>query len=319
MSQEETHDLEQIGTEWAEATATDLSGLFGIDFSISGPSILNTNRDKLLPKSGSIVASQCEIADQAETSVYVVVPLSAAIVLAAAQEKQSPDALGELEESGFTDEVAASYRSAMDVCVGILGRVLDEEAGLPALSLGESKAAELPDCDPSLPDGLYRCARFEFEAEGFPKQSVDVLFEADLASQWFGEMESNVDSTTEARDLRIALLDPCPDSREEFDSIAAEIGAHAMTLEPSEVGPETNAELADFEWLVITWDLGGRLGLELLERFRTQKATRHLQFAIASPAPTRSMIDAALRWGAQTVLYQPWDANEILERLTDSK
>ena len=53
----------------------------------------------------------------------------------------------------------------------------------------------------------------------------------------------------------------------------------------------------------------------LLEKLQANETTTNLRIAIASDRPTRALVAAALRWGAYTVLFQPWDASEISERL----
>jgi len=319
MSTEETHDLEKLGTEWAAAASQDLSGLFGIDVSISGPSLQHARRDELLPKSDVIVSSRCEVAEEDGAGIWIVLPLRGAQVLASAQNGKQPEELAEVEAREFDGDVADGYTSAIDVCAGILGRVLDEEAGLPAIQLGDSHATERADCDEALPPESYRRMRFEFEAAGFPTQTLDIFFEADLAIRWFGQMNASAAAAAdgETLDLHIAIIDPCEESREDFASIAEELGAQVMSFDPQEIGPEAREELADVGWVILSWDLGGRSGLDLLDSLRRDSATAHLQFAIASPTPTRPIVEAALRWGAQTVLFQPWEAEEIRERLIE--
>ena len=319
MSTEETHDLEKLGTEWAAASSQDLSGLFGIEVTISGPSLQHARRDELLPESDVIVTSRCEVAEEDGAGIWMVLPLRGAQVLATAQNGKQPEELAEVEAREFDGDVADGYTGAIDVCAGILGRVLDEEAGLPAIQLGDTHATERADCDEALASGSYRRMRFEFEAGGFPKETFDIFFEADLATRWFGQMGASPSATGEGEtlDLHIAIVDPCEESREDFGNIAEGLGAQVMSFDPQELGPEAKEELAEVGWVVLAWDLGGRSGLDLLDALRRDKATAHLEFAIASPAPTRPIVEAALRWGARTVLFQPWEAEEIRERLLE--
>lgn len=311
---DESHDLEKLGAAWATATAADLTGLFGIQVSISDPKLLHAPRGNLLPK-GDSICTRCEIAEEDGQTLGFVLPLRGAMLLAAAQDGKKPEDFASFESREFGEDVAEAYTGAMDLCAGILGRVLDEEAGLPAIQLGDTYAIDKSDCDEALADGSYRCARFELEIEGFPKSRIDLLFGADLAKRWFGAMEPTGAGADDDSTLRVAIVDPSPESRDAFEGIAQTLGAEVLSLDPIELGPDAYEELAEVRWVVLTWDLGGRSGLETLERLRTLEETSHLQFAIASSAPTRAMVDAALRWGARTILYQPWDAGEIRERL----
>ncbi len=318
MSQDETHDLEKLGAEWAAAVSADLSGLFGVETTASGPDLQHAERDALLSKSGVVVCSRCEVAEENAAQLWIVQPLRSALTFTAAKDGKSSDDLAALESGPFEGAVAEAYASAMDLCIGILGRVLDEEAGLPGIQLCESKAIDLPANDELIPKHTYRCARFEFEVAGFPTARLDVFFGEELATKWFGHMEQTAaESNSEGLGLRIVVIDPSSESRETFTDFAEELDAQIVGLDPSEVGPDSIEEFATASWIVLTWDLGGRSGLELLDELRGDAATRDLNVAIASPAPTHSMVEAALRWGARTFLYQPWDAQEIRERLTD--
>jgi len=318
MSEQETHDLEKLSGQWANAAASDLSGLFGTDVSISSPSIQHADRNTLLPKSGVVICSRCEVAEEERAPILVVLPLQSALVLSVAKEGKSPDEFAAFESSAFEGAIAEAYTGAMDLCVGILGRVLDEEAGLPAIQLRESNVVELPANDDEIASEPYRCARFEFEVTGFPKGQLDILIGAGLATKWFGRVETTATAVSgESGELRIVLVDPSVESRDDFTEITEGLPAQIVCLDPSEVGDESIGELAEASWIILTWDLGGRSGLELLDKLRSDEATSHLKLAIASPAPTRSMVEAALRWGAQTLLYQPWESDEIQERLTE--
>ena len=317
MSQDEPHKLDERGAHWATATASELTDLLEIDVSISPPTVRQGARDALIRESGTTVCASFDVEGENGAHLWIVLPLRGALVLAAARAGEPAEDFPDLEGSTFDGDVEEAFSSAMDVCAGSLRRVLSDESGLPAIELRETVAVDLGENDGVLPDASYRCAEFEFEAAGFPKESLRIVFPADLANQWFGEQEeSETAEDAEPVDLSVAIIDASEESREDFSLLAAQLGARVVAIDPRDVFSESMDVFEDIRWAVVSWDIGGHSGLDLVERLRRNAATAHLEFAISSPAPTRAMVEAALRWGVRTMLYKPWDKDEILTRLS---
>lgn len=313
------HDLEKLTTAWALATSSDLSGLFGLEVTISAGPIVQVARSDALPEADTIVCSRCQIADEAAGPLWFVLPLRGAMAIAAAGKGAGADDFEAFASQPFEGEVADAHRDALELCAGILGRVFDEEADLPGVQLEESRLVDRDACDEVLPDGSYRRVHFEVELAGLPATAMELLIGSGTAEKWFGALESSSEAS-DGRSLgqKIAVIDPSPESREAFGEIAQSLGAQVMSIDPNDLGPDVLEDLANVAWVVLTWDLGGRSGLDVLDRLRRNESTSHLAFAVASEAPTRSMFEAAIRWGARTLLYQPWDADEVLDRLSRS-
>lgn len=307
-------DLSEVGAEWAESAAADLSGLTGKEVSITGPTVTDAPLDRLLGQRGTIVHTRCSTQDDARAELCFTAPLRAACALVAVHLGRSPDDLEALEQGAFEGEVLTAYADVMDLCAGILGRVLAEEAELPGVQRGDSAALELPLGDTApLAKGLYRCARFELCIEGFPKETIDILFPDALASSWFGP--GSAPGEVEEESGPLAVVDIVPAERDEMDQLARELGRRVWTVDPAELGQETMEDLADCDAVILCWDLGGYGGLDVLEWLRRDDRTRELKVAVASAEPTRSMVIAALRWGAYTVIHKPLEPQEIQTRL----
>lgn len=310
--QEPNRDLASLGALWAESVESDLSGLLDKSVSISVSNVDAGERDKLLGR-GSWVCSTCRSKETDSPEVFVLLPLQSALVLAAAQTGVEEADFATFESKPFEGDVEQGFKDAMDVCVGILGRVLDEEAGLPALQLEESRAIEAGDGADVPAAGSYRRARFSFEIKGYPAGALDVLVAAKRATEWFGGLDAS-EAEGEPGGA-IALVDPSAESRDAFAELADALGRDLLTLDPAELEDHTFEELSETSGVVLAWDLGGRSALDVLERLRADESTADLSIAIASERLTRAMVDAARRWGAETVLLKPWDPEEIRARL----
>ncbi len=305
------HDLTQIGAAWAEATSADLSGLVGKEIAISGPRISDGAPGRLLGSKGSVVHTACTSEGEERAELAFIAPLSAALALAAVQLGKEPD---ELKGAKLEGEVRDAHKGVMDLCVGILGRVLDEEASLPGVTLGAIDTIELPISEGVLPaPGGYRLARYDLVIEGGSKETIDLLIPAEQAASWFGP--SSIAPQDEPEGANVALIDNTLVERDEIDELSEGLGREIVLIEVADIGSEVADELAECCALILGWELDGRAGLDVLEALRRDPLTAQLRIALASEAPTPAMVSAAMRWGAFTFLCKPYDADEIRERL----
>lgn len=118
-----------------------------------------------------------------------------------------------------------------------------------------------------------------------------------------------------ASDAPLVVVDPDPEGRRKAESLAEALGRRVWALDPAELGCHSFDELGESRAVVLAWDLGGVVALDLLEDLRGDPRTEAVPVALATPAPTRDLVLTSLRWGAATVLHQPLDAGEIARRL----
>ncbi len=113
----------------------------------------------------------------------------------------------------------------------------------------------------------------------------------------------------------VVFIDAAPPDPDRGQEIEAALGRSCHWLEPAALNADAMEDLAQAAAIVIAFDLGGRCGLDLLEAFSRDERTHGVRMAIATATPTRGSVAAALRAGARSVLFQPYDAEEIDRRL----
>lgn len=142
---------------------------------------------------------------------------------------------------------------------------------------------------------------------------------ADLEAQQDVAEGAQAESAREAEsipdDAALVAVDAVEEDRAQLQALQEALGRPVWTLDPSQFSFDMLDDLSEAGAVILEWDLGTRLGLEVLAALTRDPRTRSLRVALASDAPTRSMVAAALRAGAWTFLCKPYDADEIARRL----
>lgn len=113
----------------------------------------------------------------------------------------------------------------------------------------------------------------------------------------------------------LVFLDPSAADRDRAEALEPELGLPVWTFDPAEFGPETFEEIAEASAIVVEWNLQGQCGIDLLEALLFDERTRKVPVILASAAPTRTMVTAALRCGARSFTLKPYLADELRRRL----
>jgi CheY-like chemotaxis protein len=116
-------------------------------------------------------------------------------------------------------------------------------------------------------------------------------------------------------DAALVALDGGEEDRARLQGLQEALGRPVWCVDPGQFGLDMLEDLSQAGAVILEWDLGTRLGLEVLGVLARDPRTSPLRVALASAAPTRSMVMAALRAGAWTFLCKPYDAEEIMRRL----
>lgn len=307
--------MTEILETWSAAISEDLSGLIGKEVRFCQPSVTAGERNELVTGLGSVVLTPCSVRDEAGSRLYFVTAPASAAVLAAARCSRPPDQIIELQAASLTGAVLDPFGEILDLCAGVLGRVLSESVDFPAVQLEESVQLDIPlPLDAPVPPGPYRRARFDVQIADYPDSSLDLLLEEALADAWFGPFQKGPGE--EVGDRAIAVIDPVEADRRQIESMAEAVGRRVWVFDPRELGPHSFDDLSGFSAVIVAWDLGARPGLDVLESLLQDERTRHLAVALASEAPTAAMVTTALRWGARTFLHKPYDLGEVTRRLT---
>jgi CheY-like chemotaxis protein len=113
----------------------------------------------------------------------------------------------------------------------------------------------------------------------------------------------------------IVFIDAAPPEAERGQEIESALGRTCHWMDPATLNADAMEDLAQAAAIVISFDLGNRCGLDLLESLQRDERTRGVRMAVGSAAPTRGSVAAALRAGARSFLCQPYDTDEITRRL----
>ncbi len=299
-------DLAQVARDWAEAASADLEGLLGSSAALAPGALRVGARDALLPGSEVLVVAALRSKQDEAQRVYLVAARSLACALAAAR-------LGQPVQD-FEGEAHDAFVESADLCAGVLGRVLAEQAEGPALE--HESSAVLPKAPPEdapLPAGDYRVQGFSLTLADAGAAELCVWFREPDAQAWFGPAPEGAAVGGERGP--IAVIDPDLERREHAEDLSDALGRAVWTLDSAELGPHSLDELRETEAVIVAWDLGGVTALDLLDDLRRDARTADLRIALASAEPTREAVLTALRWGAVTVLHLPLDAGEVSRRL----
>jgi len=309
-----TVELARVAAAWAEGASADLQGLLDCEVSLGPVAVRQGSRDTLVASAaaggGALHAVLCT-RDDARLTVHLLAPAASAHALAAA--RLGRKAPGSAAAAPLEADAYDAFVECVELAAGILGRVLSELAELPGLEYEACTA--LPDPlseDAALAAGDYRRLSFSLALAGAAAGELWLLFPEEVAASWFGPpAEGTSDSG-----LPLAVIDPDPAGRAHAEALAEVLGRPVWTLDPAELGPHSFDELSETQAVIVAWDLGGVVGLDLLEDLRRDPRTASVAVALATEAPTRDRVLMALRWGAATVLHQPLEAEEVARRLT---
>lgn len=106
------------------------------------------------------------------------------------------------------------------------------------------------------------------------------------------------------------FLDPLL-GEEQRAALAQGLGVRLRALHPAEIA-EQPVQATDLA-VVVALELGLYSGLDAVEHLR--RGGCRCPIALASAAPTRALVRAARRAGATTVISQPYDLDELRQRL----
>jgi CheY-like chemotaxis protein len=115
-------------------------------------------------------------------------------------------------------------------------------------------------------------------------------------------------------DRPLVVIDASAADREEAELLEEALGRPVTGVEPVRLGRAAFEEIGNAAAVVIAWDLGGASGIDLLDALLRDERTRALPIALASAAPTRPMVCAALRAGAASFVRKPYTVEELVRR-----
>ncbi len=140
--------------------------------------------------------------------------------------------------------------------------------------------------------------------------------EGNVANESGGE-EAQPDASPQADDdgLALVVIDPCEEDRLAVAALENEVGRPISAMDPSAICADLFEDFAEARVILVEWDLGGRLGLDLVEHFIADPRIQDVPILLASAVLTRSMVLNGFRSGARGFVSKPYSAEEIRARL----
>lgn len=288
-----------------EACAADLGALLGVEVRFGLPTVepLSHGHDDAPPFPWLHQAATA--AEAPGSHVHVVVPGPDASLLARLQQGEAPAALAEAGGLAWRDEDGPGFAAVMKLVVAVLGRVLEEELGLAGLACEGAAAVVSAEADaPWMDGGPFQRLGLDLSVDGLPEVAVHVLLSEPGGEETAREPEASP----------LFVIDPSETERERLEGLEAELGRRVAVLDPADFAPDDIEQLAEAGAIVVAWDLRGRPGLELVETLARDARTREIPLLLSADAPTRGMVEAALRAGARSFLTRPYVADEVRRR-----
>ena len=294
--------LGRVAEECAGPAGEALAGLVERGSKLAAEGVESLAREELIDGDDPLVDLSCWIQGaDAGLDVHVLVEREDALRLALLQQGEDPAGAA---EAPFDAERCAAFQAASRGLTDALGEAL-EAAGVGALEARDAREVPEPLSDPGwLIGSRFTALSFSLEIEGLEAFRIAVL------------LPDGGDSELLAH-RNLFFLSDAQTLPEQLEELAGELGWELAPLELATLLGETAAEeLAEATALVIPWQVDGRAGLELAEALRSRSETAALPLLMASHAPSRAMVMAALDAGVESFVTRPYRAEELAQRLT---
>ncbi len=298
--------FETLAGEFAESAGGDLTSLLGCAVSLGAAAVEVVEEEQAAEQPGPIVHLSGH-AGAASQAVHMVLDAADAIAVAGLQVGQEAAEIEEARKGEIGDEQLAAFGGAMKLVTAVLGRLAEEHVGLGDYEPGKPSAVADPGAG-WLRGGPFLRMGFALTLEGFEPGRLQVLVAAP------GGEGAASNQTPAMGDGPLLLIDPDEATREKIVDVADALGREIEAVDPSKLPGLEDEAFQNAVGVIVAWDLGGHSGLELVEALRQTPSGRKKPVLLASPVPTRGMVEAALRAGASGFLLKPYTAEEMRDR-----
>ncbi len=290
-----------IAEKIAESCTADLSALLGRSIEMRPAGVEQLELASVCERDDPIVDQLCRTEENPGADLHLLVPRSFAMRMAALQMGESGDGVDDAE---LTPEVHAAFQVVMKLVASNLSAVF-EETGHPSIAAQDSRVIPEPASDPTwLVGERFLRLRFDVDIEPLPSGHLDLLL---------GDSSDPADSP--AGGCTIYFLADPDEEPLSLNDIGVALGWSVGVIAPERVRDTCEGLFPNAGAVVVPWEVGGRAGLELVDVLRRDPQTAEVPLLMSSEAPTRAMVWAALRAGAQSFVMRPYDGEELLARL----
>jgi len=120
----------------------------------------------------------------------------------------------------------------------------------------------------------------------------------------------------EAPPKSIVVVDPDPESRNRAEDLEDALEIQVIAMDSMDFESESSEDVLAATACIISWDLGIRSGLDLLEEIRRHEMLADLPVLIATDSPLPGMVKCAMRNGADSICLKPYDGEEVRAKLS---
>lgn len=113
----------------------------------------------------------------------------------------------------------------------------------------------------------------------------------------------------------IVVLDPDAESRNRAEDLEDDLEVPVIAMDSMDFDSESSEEVLSATAFIISWDLGIRSGVDIVEEIRRHATLAELPVIVAMEEPVRSLVKCAMQNGADSVCVKPYDGEEIREKL----
>jgi CheY-like chemotaxis protein len=298
--------LETVAARYAEAFGTDLSALVERTAALRDPIVEAVEAADAAAHPGAVVHVPCRVADEPAARIHLLVARADAARLAALVAGEESEAEPAAAEEPLAPERLAAFTGVGKLAAAVLGRLLEEELGWPRLEAEAPREVAQPGADAAwLGGGPFARISYDLDLDSLPKCRFEVLVPRQAPEE---------DPAGARSRGPVVFVEPAEAEASRLRALEPELGRPVRILDAGRLGPAELEQLAGAAAVVVPWDLGGRSGLEWVETLSRAELTRDVPVLVADAAPTRGMVEAALRAGARSFLQRPYDPAEVRRR-----
>ncbi len=297
---------EGLADTLAESLNADLPALLGVGVQVKAGPARRVGVDDL-DCEGAAIDQPLRLGAEVERGVHLVCSVGDAVVLGALQAGADAEGVKAAREAGSLGDHAEGFSEVMRLLTALLEKAA-QDVGMEHFEVQPLREMEEPrSAENWTGPGHFLCRRLQLAVEGMEAVALLLLVETEG-----GEGATEEQAPPPAP---LLIFDADPEARDRLEELGEAEGREVTAIDPSDFGDETWESLTEVRGIVIAWDLGGRSGLELLERLVRDERSHGLPIAMAHPAPTREMVGVALRQGARGFLIQPYELAEVDQTL----
>jgi len=252
---------------------------------------------------------RCGSQDATGPALHALLPLPDALALGALRAGEEP---GPAREQPFEGARAEGFGEVAKLIVAVLSRLLEEEHGSAPIALQEALPVLKPSSEPTwLTAGAWWRLQMGLAVKDLPEGQLTLLLPCGSS-----EAGDAADVEEEGDDgLPLLVLEPSEELRSALEEMSEPLGREITALAPGELNLQEPEEIQEAHAVVVSWDLAGRSGLELVEHLARDERTARVPILMAAENPTRAMVRASLRAGACSFVCKPYEVEELRARV----